>query len=139
MPARIIEWLQLLSGTEDVSVTFYSEPDGKYNNSSFASCYVKHSAYTINLRSFEEYKDDDATIMYLVGHEAGHNLDPRFKTLGRTTGEWGFILLGILSILIIIFSVWLLGDAYNKIAVWLVIIWFAAAELTMLPKSRYVL
>lgn len=107
MPSRMIEWLQTLSGEDKIDVSFYSDKNDS-GDMPYASCYPGRNSYTVNLTALEEYKDDEAAIMYLAGHEVGHHLDPNFIVGGLSRMTFSSIILFAISFAVL-FNASLLG------------------------------
>ena len=124
MTTRMINWLQTFSGKREIDVEFFYNRDRRRDDC-FASCHINHDSYTINMDAYEEYKDDEATMLYLTAHEVGHNLDTRFNKYGITNTHLMLIILGIWSVFVFVLSLLFKNMIFN----WATMPWIAVAYI----------
>jgi hypothetical protein len=104
---KIWEWLTTFASTENIDLFLFS--DRKNQLSSLFGTYAfysGHNKFGFNTTSYQAFKDDESTIMYLAAHEVGHKFDKRFwrdSAFYKKAFYWSFGF--ILSIVCMIISI----------------------------------
>lgn len=93
-------WLESFGGRKEYELTIHTGDTDFY-----AACIPNKGKYYWNMKSYENYKDDEAVTIYIAAHEAGHCYDKQFNRFGdyKPTCLWSSILLISLVFLFICF------------------------------------
>lgn len=93
-------WLESFGGRKEYELTIHTGDTDFY-----AACIPNKGKYYWNMKSYGDYKTDEAVTIYIAAHEAGHCYDKQFNRFGdyKPTCLWSAILLISLILLFICF------------------------------------